>query len=119
VNGDGFMAALRTAFPELAPELDDETWRGLLHIETGCFARYTQDAIDRQDQQEVARCTEFALVAWSQGSSEVQNALGVSFLEHLNFADGKKPRQWAFDVIRGPLRDAAIGLGINAGYRRG
>jgi hypothetical protein len=41
------------------------------------------------DRAEVAKHFEFVRRADLAGDSEVQNALGVSYLEHLNFRDGK------------------------------
>jgi len=109
------MAAMRIEFPDLVDELDDETWCGLLHVETGCFARYTMTALDSGDRPKVKRCFDFARHAWMNGD---QNALGVSYLEHLNFADGKAPRSWAFALLAPPLRHAAEQLGVSPGYQR-
>ena len=55
-----FVSGLKARFPELIEELEDETWSGLLHLETGCFARFAQAAIDRGDRVVVERCGTFA-----------------------------------------------------------
>ena len=94
---------------DLTDELDDPIWMGLLHVETRCFARYTQSAIDSADRVRVASCFEFARTAWLHGDGEVQNALGVSYIEHLNFVDGKAFRSWAFDQLPEVLREQARG----------
>jgi hypothetical protein len=97
----GRAPSLRNEFPDLADELDEESWPGVLHIETGCFARYACAAIDSQDQAHVVRCFDFAGRAWAAGDSDVQNALGVSFSEHLNFEDEKVPRAWTLELLAG------------------
>ncbi len=52
------------------------------------------------------------------GDDDVRNAIGVAFLEHLNFQDGKVRREWAFALLPAGLRAAAGSLGIAAGSRR-
>ncbi len=118
VDASDFLVTLRAEFPDLVEELDDETWRGLLHVETGCFARYAQAAIDRGDRALVSRCFDFARQAWLSGTPDVRNALAVSFVEHVNFSDGKVKRESAFDLLPVPLRDVAQEMGIGRGYRR-
>ncbi len=110
MDANEFMASLRQAFPELVDELD-EVWRGLLHLEMGCLARNTQRAIDSHAATEVDRCFEFARSAWLEGDNDVTNALGVSYIEHLNFDDGKVARTWAFARLAAPLQAAARSLG--------
>ena len=105
------MSALRADFPELTDELNDEVWRGLLHLETACLTRFVQSAIDRGDRRDVARCFEFARRWWMAGDGVVQNALGVSFIEHLDFNDGKVLRSWAFDLLPLALQECAVEVG--------
>ena len=45
------------------------------------------------------------------GDDEVQNVLGVSYIEHLNFRDGKVARMWAFGELPDALKEAAVELG--------
>jgi hypothetical protein len=59
VQASDFMRALRVEFPGLVDELDDDVWRGLLHLETACFARFVQAVIDDGNRAEVARCFEW------------------------------------------------------------
>jgi hypothetical protein len=111
VQASDFMRELRVEFPGLVDELDDDVWRGLLHLETACFARFVQRVIDDGDRAEVARCFEFARRWWLTNDDDVQNALAVSCIEHLNFNDGKVQRAWAFDLLPPALQDAAVALG--------
>jgi hypothetical protein len=108
---NAFMAALRVEFPELADELNDPVWRGLLHLETACFARLIQKLIDGQQQPQVVRCFEFARRWWATGDDAVQNTLGVSCIEHLDFKDGKVQRAWAFSLLPTVLQECAVALG--------
>ena len=109
---------LRQAFPDVADELDEESSQGLPYVQLGTFARYVQRAIDAGTRAEVERC--FAVIDRGnrEGDDDVQNAIGVAFLEHLNFQDGKVRREWAFDLLPASLRTAAKSLGIGPGYRR-
>jgi len=105
------MAALRADFPELTDELNDEVWRGLLHLETACFARLVQSAIDTGERGRVVRCFEFARRWWMAGDDAVQNALAVSCIEHLDFNDAKLQHSWAFDLLPPALQEYAVALG--------
>lgn len=105
------MAALRAEFPELTDELNDEVWRGLLHLETACFARLVQSAIDSGERSRVVRCFEFARQWWGTGDEDVQNALAVSCIEHLTFSDGMVQRSWAFELLPPALQEYAVALG--------
>lgn len=91
--------ALVAEFPDMKHDLLDETWSGLLHPQMGCFARYAQDAIDGGDRGTVRRCFELAEHFLREGNADVQNAVAVSFLEHLNFEDRERARAWARDLL--------------------
>ncbi len=118
MDGCEFVAELSREFPDIAEELDDETCQDLLYVQTGVFARYTQTAIDHGDRGLTARCFLAADRAAAGGDDAVRNAIGVSFLEHLNFQDGKVRREWAFDLLSERLKADAAGLGVAPGYRR-
>lgn len=113
-----FMRRLRQEFPDLRDDLDQEGWAGLLYLETGSFARHAQHAIDEHDETLVRRCFEFADHAARHGDDQVQNAIGVAFLEHLNLQDGKVPRVWAWELLTSRLQADAASLGVGPGYRR-
>src|SRR5262249_56778312 len=105
-----FIAGLRSEFPELVPLLEED--EGLFYLQVGSFASHTQAAIDDRDRAEVQRHFEFARKAELAGDGEVQNALGVAYLEHLNFQDGKRHRSWAWDLLPEPLKGDARALGV-------
>jgi hypothetical protein len=118
VDGEQFLERLRQEFPVLVEELDEESSRELLYVQLGAFARYVQRGIDAGAKAEVERCFAVADRANREGDVEVQNAIGVAFLEHLNFQDGKVRRAWAFALLPAGLKAVAGSLGIAAGYRR-
>lgn len=98
------VEALLAAFPSIKDDLLDDTWSNLLHPQMGSFARYTQEAIDRGDRNVVKTCFDLANQFFREGTPELENAVGVSFLEQLNFDDGKRRRAWARDLLPPQLR---------------
>ncbi len=78
MGADDYMQALRREFPDLSEELDGEEFAGLLYLETGTLARYTQHLIDSGSRREVVSVFDFARRWWIDGGDEVQNALGGS-----------------------------------------
>jgi len=43
---------------------------------------------------------------WRDCTPDVENALNVSFLEHLSFVDGQKLRSWAYEAMPPMMREA-------------
>ena len=107
-----FLAMLAAELPELASQLDNSDWQGLLHPQVAEFADFAQKAIDAGDRATVDRCFHLADLAASHGDDAVQNAIGVSFVEHLNLRDGKVRRAWAVPLLSDRLRRVAISLGV-------
>ena len=88
-----FIEALRDRFPELAPAVDDETVRGLLHCEVGEFARRTREAHEAGDSERVRLYFDFADRSFEGADEALLNALHVSYVEV--FAWGTKHDQKA------------------------
>ena len=101
--------ALRRDFPDAAKNIDS-SMVGLLHTEMHCFAAHVQHQIDSGNRVELQRCYEWLRQLMLYGDPEVQNAVGVSVLEHLNTADGKAKRKWALDAMPSVLKKAYDGL---------
>ena len=81
-------------FPELSKEMNNE--QGNFYYQIGSIlGNFTQDAIDNGDKVKFKRICELFRKIFMNASSSVKNALYVSYLEDLNFQDGKKDRQWA------------------------
>ena len=84
----------------------DSSMAGLFYPQMGCFAEYVQVQIDSGNRAELVRCYELLRKLMLYGDTEVQNAVGVSVLEHLSTRDGKVPRQWALEVMPPVLRQS-------------
>ena len=97
---------IESRFPAISKDLHDGVIDGLLHPQMGEFSHMAQDAIDRLDEDLWREVTDVFLVLWRDCTPEVTNALNVSFLEHLQFNDGKKTRSWAYKVMPQPMRKA-------------
>ena len=90
---------IESRFPELTEQLQDELWDGILHLQISVFARLAQKAIDDGDSSKWQKISHTFLDLWRNCTPEVQNAFNVSFLENLNFNDGKKQRSWAYNSM--------------------
>jgi len=97
-----FIADLKEAFPELQEKINREA--GLLHLEMSAFTRFVQNRINAGDKDALGRALKLADHYVRYGNKKLVNAIMVSFLEHLNFEDGKVPRQWAWDFMTPALR---------------
>ncbi|MEQ1620939.1 MAG: hypothetical protein ABL919_06000 [Methylococcales bacterium] len=100
------ICLIEERFPSLAEELHNEIIEGLLHPQMGEFARFAQEAIDTGDKDTWEKITTAFLELWSNCDDSVRNALNVSFLEHLNFEDRRRQRQWAYQLMPRAMRSA-------------
>ena len=87
-----FTRMLVSEFPHI--EADVRHWDGLLHLEMGEFARLMEDARERGDWAMYERGVRLADKLWSAPDSSVENALNVSFLEHLAFEGPHGETAW-------------------------
>ncbi len=106
ITGVEAVQRIEREFPTLSSELHDEIWDGLLHLQISVFSRFAQAAIDAGDRLLFKRICGLFLELFKNGSAELVNALNVSFLEHLNFDDGKELRHWAYDSMPEGMRVA-------------
>ena len=102
------LRILKAAFPTLRDEING--CHGLLHLEFACLERHAQSCIDQNDRAELARCFEVAAQFAAEGTLAIQNAVAVSFLEGLNFADGRSQRSWALELLPPSLQALRSGL---------
>ncbi len=98
-----FLKELKTAFPQLRADLNQEN--GLLHLEIDVFMRFVQTLIDTGERDALVTALRIADRFLLNGNGAVVNALTVSFLEHLNFQDGKVPRRWAWECMPASLKE--------------
>ena len=96
------MKELKEAFPQLRNELNQEY--GFLHLEIHAFTRFVQGLIDAGEKDTLVKALQIADRFLRYGNGKIVNAVTVSFLEHLNFKDGKVPRQWAWDCMTPALK---------------
>jgi hypothetical protein len=97
-----FLRELKQAFPELAADVNQEG--GLLHLEVAVFRRHTQAAIDAGDGAAVSRAFALAERYLLLGNAKMRNAIAVSYVEDLNFEDGKSARRWAWGQLPESLK---------------
>src|SRR5262245_58782334 len=93
-------------FPEIANELRDPDWDALIHLQVAVFSRLVQSVIDKGDKSTFQRECRLFLELFDNGEPDLVNTLNVSFLEHLNFQDGKVKRHWAYFQMPAKMRTA-------------
>jgi len=91
-SADDFCRMALAEFPELAEEFEE--WADLLHLKMGAFARLTQGAKGDGDWEKYARCVRLADELFGSPSPDLENALNVSYLEHLDFEGPRGPKAW-------------------------
>ena len=96
------LKTIKEAFPSLIDRLNTDN--GLLHLEMHVFTDFINHQIDKGDRDTVAKCYEIADHYLKNGNTALVNAIHVSLLEHLNLADGKVKRRWAWDIMPDGLR---------------
>lgn len=96
-----FVRLALIAFPELREEFEDNA--ELLHVQMGAFARRTQRAKGEGDWDAYARCVRLADEMWRHPDYYLQNALNVSYLEHLDFDGPRGAIAW--EHLTPALRD--------------
>ena len=60
--------------------------------------------IDGGNAKELERCFALATQVFMNAEPDVKNAIYVSYLENLNFYDGRKQRAWAIEIMPPALR---------------
>ena len=83
LDKDKFVQLALAEFPQLHEEFAEED--GLLHLQMAAFSRFAQAAIDKNDLDTLTRCYGFLVEVMKSATSEVENAIYVSFLENLDF----------------------------------
>ncbi len=120
ITQEEFLNRLTEAFPEISDEVLDEDYAGLIHLQIACLAKYANQLIQHGRFDTLGSVFRFFSDTVDKVDSLTENALYVSFLEHVEM-DGdsakarearalllpkhltawKALRQW----IRGPLTD--------------
>lgn len=98
---------LKKAFPEIKPFINAE--EGLLDFEVRVFYLFTQKLINSGETDKVRICFNIADNYYRNGNSKVQHAIGVSYVECLEFKNTKKNiREWAWDMFPSALKEEYV-----------
>ena len=89
-----------------------------VHYAFSRFYRATQDAIDDGDRDLVQSFFNMADRVLANAHSDMRSLFHVIYVEHLKFADGRKTRSWALDLLPPRLRNEfASSLGCSEELR--
>jgi hypothetical protein len=91
-----FLKEVNDAFPGLRDEINSQ--HGLLHLEVHVFADFVRRAITLESAKDVALCFKLAEKYYRDGDDRMKNAIGVSFVEHLDLHNAP----WAWELL-GPI----------------
>jgi hypothetical protein len=78
-----FLSLALAEFPDLREEFEE--YDGLFHLQMAAFSHVAEEAIERGDFATLKRCYKIADEIMKSASPNVENAVYVSFLEHLEF----------------------------------
>lgn len=106
ITGDDALKRIECEFPAIAGELHEETIEGLLHCQIGQFSRFAQATIDKQDRDSFRRICDLFVELFDDAEPQLENALNVSFLEHLDFSDRDISRSWGYRFMPTTMRQA-------------
>lgn len=106
ITGNDALKKIESEFPELAVELHEETIEGLLHCQIAEFSRFAQTHIDKKDRESFWRICRLFVDMFDDAEPQLENALNVSFLEHLNFTDEDIYRSWAYHIMPSKMQQA-------------
>lgn len=122
VNRKRFIGLLRARFPEVVADIADCS-HGLLHCEMGTLARATQRAISLGDMGTAKRHFLFIDSVFEWADPDVENAINVSYLEHIDFAgvDARRmrARQLLTPRLQGVLEESEEYLAETLNERTG
>lgn len=95
---------IQAEFPEITGLIQED--EGLLHLQIATFSHLVQAFIDSGNRENFARACVLFTTLYSQAAPDLENALNVSFLEHLEFSDGDHERRWAYSAMPESMRAA-------------
>jgi len=87
-----FAALALTTFPELRDEFEDAD--GMVHLEMAALAGRADQARLAGDWDAYSRALDLVDRLWGNSDAMLGNALGVSFLEHLEFDGASGAAAW-------------------------
>ena len=93
-TSEDFVRMALAEFPELAEEFEE--WHDLLHLKMGAFSRIAQGAKGEGDWDKYNRCMHVTDELLRDPDPDLENALNVSFLEHLDFDGPRGSKAWNY-----------------------
>lgn len=84
---DLFINELIDLFPSLEEELSDEDYRASIIFQMGCFKRFIQEVIAKNDGDKFDAMVGFLTKNLPLVDKRIQNAIYLSFLGKLNFSE--------------------------------
>ena len=94
LSREAFLQSLADSFPEIAEEVLDEDYDGLIHLQISPMARYANQLILAARFDALKKLFDFFHHVVAKVDSVTENALYVSFLEHVNMAgESEKAKQ--------------------------
>ena len=85
-----FLKEVKQLFPAIPDELNEQY--GLLHLAMQVVYRSVQDLIDNGERNKLTEVSRLIDSHVTNSNREIVKAISVSFLEQLNFTDGKTQR---------------------------
>lgn len=83
---EAFLQLLAEEFTAIAEAVLDEDYAGLIHLQVSPMARHANEVIQTGQFDELKRLFDFFHHVVTKVDSVVENALFVSFLEHIDMA---------------------------------
>ena len=115
IGPNEFRALLAAEFPEVAVEVRDKG-DGLLHLEAAAFRRVTERAMDTGQFWSAEQHFRFVERVLSQATPDVENALGVSYIEDLALGECT-PQRFRAVKERMPAKLRAVMARIHPNWR--
>lgn len=84
---DLFINELIQLFPSLKEELLDEDYRASITLQMGCFKRFMQEVIAKNDEDKFDAMVDFLTKNLPLVDKRVQNAIYLNFLGKLDFSE--------------------------------
>ncbi len=100
ISQEEFLRHLIEQFPDIKSEVEDEDYQGLIYLQIGCLTRYTNTCVVAGRIDEVRRILDFFHQTVDRVDSTTENALYVSFLEHLELDANTKNAQEAKKLLK-------------------
>lgn len=83
ISREELLELMSAQFPSLKEEIEDEDYEDLIHLQVGILGRYSNHQIEVKNFNELKRILDFFEQVVDKVDSVTENALYVSFLEHL------------------------------------